>query len=280
LAATVIELEKLLDYAMVQPSYPVLQVNSDQSIDEQAEDAALMLRQRLGVGIGPISNLEALLELELGLRIFERPLPSVISGACSFHKDYGGFVLVNARHWPERRHLTVAHEAAHGMVSPGEPSVLLDSDVFVTKEDRFCDAFGRALLMPAATVRRKASELKGAGPLTVRHVLMLSSYFRVSIEAMGRRMEALGLAPRGTFESLRSRGLGRRHLLQAMQESELDTTYGSFTPKFMFLVSEAYARGLLSEQQIAERLDLDIVAVRKMLEAVHLDENERRTSAA
>jgi transcription initiation factor IIE alpha subunit len=65
-----------------------------------------------------------------------------------------------------------------------------------------------------------------------------------------------------------------------MQESELDTTYGSFTPKFMFLVSEAYARGLLSEQQIAERLDLDIVAVRKMLEAVHLDENERRTSAA
>lgn len=280
LAATAIELEKLLDCALLQPPYPVWHLNEGQSIDDQAEDAALMFRQRVGVGIGPIPDLEALLELEFGIRVFERPLPAVISGACSFHREYGGFILLNRNHWPERRRQTAAHEAAHGMVRPGEPAVVLATEEFLTKEDRFCDAFGRALLMPAAAVRRKASELKGVGHLTVRHVLLLSAYFRVSIEAMGRRMESLRLLPRGTYDSLKGRGLGRKHLDKAMQESELEFQYAGFTPRLMFLAGEAYARGFLSEQQIAEKLDLDIVSVRKALEATNFDGTERRKSAA
>jgi Zn-dependent peptidase ImmA (M78 family) len=280
LAATVLELEELLDLPSTQAAYPEWHINPDQSLEDQAEDAALMLRQRLGIGMGPIPDLKALLELELRTHVFERPLPAGISGACSFHKQYGGFVLLNANHWVERRQQTAAHEIGHGMVRPEQPAVVVETEEFVDKEDKFCDLFARALLMPGVAVRRRAADVKGPGPLTVRHVLLLSAYFRVSIESMARRLEALSLMPRGTYDSLKERGLGRKHLEQVVKEAELSTSYPGFTPRLMFLVGEAYSRGLLSEQLIAEKLDLDLISVREALEASELHGTGRRKSAA
>jgi len=265
LAASAIELQEMLGHPPVRSDLPVWHV-SDQSVEQQAEDAALMLRQRVGAGIGPLPDLKDLLELEFGVWVFERPLHSSVSGACSFDKNYGGFVLLNSLHWPERRQQTAGHETGHGMARPGEPVVVMNTDNFVSREDKFCDAFSRALLMPASSVRRKASELKGNEKLTVRHILWLAAYFRVSIEAMGRRLEALGLVTEGVYDSLKDRGLGRKHLEQVMRESNLRSSPDGFTPRLLLLAAEAYERGLLSEQQIAERLELDLLSVRHGLE--------------
>src|SRR5258707_9087154 len=117
------------------------------------------------------------------------------------------------------------------MVRPGQPIIVLDTEDFPDREDKFCDAFGRALLMPAAAVRRKAAEVKAEGKLTVRHVLWLSAYFRVSMEAMGRRLEALGLANRGIYDSLKRRGLSRRHLEDVMREAGFEKSPQGFTPR-------------------------------------------------
>jgi len=177
-------------------------------------------------------------------------------------------MLLNANHPHERRQLTAGHETGHGMVSPGEPAVILSADNYVDREDRFCDAFARALLMPAVALRRKAAEIKGPEGLTVRHVLWLAAYFRVSIEAMGRRMEYMGLLPKGTYDSLKRRGLGRKHLEHVAEESRFNLTPVGFTPRLFFMASEAYIRGLLSEQQIAEKLELDLPTVRTALSAL------------
>jgi Zn-dependent peptidase ImmA (M78 family)/transcriptional regulator with XRE-family HTH domain len=274
LAASSIELEELLGYSIPRVEYPRLHLVEGSSIEEQAEDAAQMFRQRLGLGLGPLPDLRAQLELEFGFRFFERPLPSEISGACSFHRDYGAFILLNSNHWAERRQQTAGHEAAHGMVRPSEPSVLLQGDIFVDKEDRFCDLFSRALQMPAASVRRKAIELRGTGRLTLRHVLWLAAYFRVSIEAMARRMEHMSMLPKGTYDSLKDRGLGRAHLEQVRHESQIGEIAAAFTPRLLFLVGEAFSRGLLSEQQIAEKLVLDLPAVREALSRVSALDDE------
>ncbi len=144
----------------------------------------------------------------------------------------------------------------------------MKSDVYSEREDKFCDAFARALLMPGAAVRRKAAEIKGVEGLTIRHVLWLAGYFRVSIEAMARRMEYLALLSKGTYDSLKRRGLGRKHLEQVAEEGNLNITPAGFTPRLFFMASEAYARGLLSEQQIAEKLELDLPRVRTALMAL------------
>jgi transcriptional regulator with XRE-family HTH domain len=127
LAAASLELEALLGHSVMKVDYPGWHLANDLSIEDQAEDASSMFRQRLGVGLGPMPDLKALLELEFGIRIFERPLHPSVSGACSFDREHGAFMLLNANHWPERRQHTAGHEIAHGMVRPGEPAVVLSN---------------------------------------------------------------------------------------------------------------------------------------------------------
>ncbi len=269
LAASAIEIETLVRSPHPHLDFPPLTFDRDSPLDQQAEDAALSLRQRLGIGLGPIQDLNALIESDLGLRVFERPLPSRVSGATAFDETFGGFVLVNAKHPLARRRLTAAHEICHPLLRKLGPAVLLEGDRFDDKEDKFCDAFARAFLMPAVSVRKKVAELKSlAGDFAVRHLLMMAIYFNVSIEAMVRRLEGLGLVDRGLFESLREQGLGSKHLEAVRKEMGNDANAARFTPRLLLLAGVAFDRELLSEQQIAHKLDLDLVTVRRVLSEV------------
>ncbi len=269
LASSTLELEELLNTRAPKLDFPTIDVNPDVPVDQQAEDAASALRQRLGVGLGPIPDLTALMESDLGIRVFERPLPSKVSGAVAFDESYGAFVLLNSNHPATRRRQTAGHEICHPLLRKTGLAVLFEDDDFNEKEDKFCDAFGRALLMPAATVRRKVSDLRAlAGTFTVRHVLMMAIYFCVSIEAMTRRLEYLGLVPKGQFDSLKERGLGTRHLEEVRKEVGGELESSRFTPRSLLLAGVAFDRELMSEQQIAKKLELDLVTVRKVLAEV------------
>jgi Zn-dependent peptidase ImmA (M78 family)/DNA-binding XRE family transcriptional regulator len=269
LAASAVELEEMLESPPPKLDFPTIALNRDEPLEQQAEDAALSLRQRLGIGLGPISNLTSIMEFDLGLRVFERPLPSKVSGAVAFDAVHGGFILLNSSHPPQRRRQTAAHEVCHPLLRKVGLSVLFEDDKFDEREEKFCDAFARAMLMPAVAVRRKAAELKAlSGEFSVRHLLMMAIYFYVSIEAMVRRLESLGLVPKGLFDSLKDRGLGIRHLEEVRKEMGSEPIVSQFTPRLFLLAGAAFDRELLSEQQIAKKLELDLVTVRKMLSEV------------
>jgi Zn-dependent peptidase ImmA (M78 family) len=269
LAASVVEMESLLGTVPVPPDLPSISVHRDEPLEQQAEDMALSIRQRLGIGLGPIPNLISMMESDFGLRVFERPLASNVSGAVVYDDVYGGFVLLNSRHTVERRRQTAAHEICHPLLRKVGLSVHLEDESFEEREEKFCDAFGRALLMPAVSVRKRATELRAiSGDFTVRHLLMMAIYFFVSIEAMARRLEHLALVPKGLFESLKERGLGIKHLESVRQDMATVSSAPQFTPRLLLLAGATYDKGYLSEQQIAQKLDLDLVTVRKMLAEV------------
>ncbi|MFM0758091.1 helix-turn-helix domain-containing protein [Paraburkholderia strydomiana] len=269
LAAASVELESLLERSVTIPDLPFIVLSRSQAIEQQAEDVALSLRQRLGIGLGPIPDLVSFVELDLGLRVFERSLPSKVSGAYAFDDSVGGFVVVNSRHVPERRRLTLAHELCHALLRRNGLVVHLTDDDLGVREERFCDAFARAFLMPAVTVRKKAAELRdAAGQFSVRQLLAMAIYFHTSIEAMTRRLEGIGLLPKGTFDSLKERKLGTKHLEQVRREMAEPAPLPRFTPRTMLLAAEAFERGLLTEQQIARKLQLDLMTVREMLEQI------------
>lgn len=277
LAAATIELEQLLGLKTDTANHIHWVLNKEDSIEQQAEDAALSLRQHLGIGLGPITSLLPIIESELGLRIFERQLHSKVSGAFVFDEAHGGFMLLNSNHPIERRRNTAGHEVGHFLLRLADRSVLMYGQSFPEREDRFCDAFGRAFLMPAVTVRKKIVEMKSlSGSFLVRHLLWMSDYFFVSIEALIRRLEGLQLIPRGTFDSLKEDGLGTKHLDIVRKESNTVIPQPDFSPRLLLLAREAYERGLLSEQQIASRLKLDIVTVRDLL----LDQTEQEIEKA
>jgi Zn-dependent peptidase ImmA (M78 family)/transcriptional regulator with XRE-family HTH domain len=266
LAASTLEIEEMVGMPAPKMDFPVITLNRDEPLEQQAEDAALSVRQRLGIGLGPIPNLTAMMESDFGLRVFERPLPSNVSGAVIFDDAHGGFVLLNSNHPPQRRRLSAAHEICHPLLRKSGLAVLFEDDHFDEREDKFCDAFARALLMPAVSVRRKAVELKAlSGEFSVRHLLMMAIYFYVSIEAMVRRLESLDIVSKGLSDSLKDRGLGMRHLEEVRKEMGSEPMVSQFTPRLLLLAGTAYDRELLSEQQIAKKLELDLVTVRKML---------------
>jgi Zn-dependent peptidase ImmA (M78 family)/DNA-binding XRE family transcriptional regulator len=273
LANSVLQLEALVGMPAPRPDVPFVLLARDEPVEQQAEDAALAVRARLGLGMGPIQDLNALLESELGMRVFERPLPSRVSGAIALSDAAGGFVLLNLKHPLYRRRVTAAHELAHALLRKTGMTVHFVEESFEDKEERFCDIFGSCLLMPAAAVRKKSTEMKRlVGRFTVRELLTMTLYFNVSMEALVRRMVALRLLPPGTFERLKSDGLSLKHQDVVRDELGLTNEPPSFTPRTMLLALAAHERELLTEQQIASMLELDLLTVRTLLDDAHSDE--------
>lgn len=267
LAASTVQLENLVGQRAPKLDLPDVRISKTGSIEQQSEDAALALRSRLGIGLGPIQDLTALMEFELGMRVFERPLPSKVSGAVAFDTAAGAFVLLNSNHPLYRRRVTAGHEIGHVLVRKLGLTILFEDEEPVDREERFFDLFGVALLTPAAAVRKKAEELQRMfGTFSVRHLLMMAVFFNVSIEAMTRRMIRLGLLKSGTYEQLRAKGVGLKHRTQVLEELSAEEAPRPFTPRALLLASIVHQRDLLSEQQIASMLELDLLTVRSALE--------------
>jgi Zn-dependent peptidase ImmA (M78 family)/transcriptional regulator with XRE-family HTH domain len=281
LAGSAVQLEKLVGQRPTKLDLPEIGISSTGSIPQQAEDAALALRTRLGIGLGPIQDLTALMEFDLGMRVFERPLPSRISGAVAYDASAGAFVLLNSLHPLYRRRVTAGHEIGHVLVRRLGLSILFEQDKPVAREERFFDLFGIALLAPASAVRKKADELQRMfSGFSVRQLLMMAIFFNVSIEAMTRRMVQLGLLKQGTYEQLRSRRLGLKHRAHVIEEMPAFEEAPPFTPRTLLLASIALQRDLLSEQQLASMLELDLVSVRRAFEGALGDFKERALELA
>ncbi len=185
LAVAEFELERILAMPLRRDYPPERRIGSG-DIREQAEDAALETRQRLGLGISPISDIVSLLETEVGIRIFIQPLKSgAISGLFVFDETIGACMLLNRNHPRERRALTAAHEYAHSLSSRQQPDVLSEATQKIhSREEKFATAFARALMMPASAIRRRFEDLRReAGRFSPRH-LITAHQFNVSVEAL------------------------------------------------------------------------------------------------
>ena len=240
-------------------------------VRKQAEADARELRERMGLGQGPIRNVFSLLELDLGIRIYAHPLRNHVSGLFAYDDDVGACILVNSNHRYERQVATIIHELGHTVSARRHPDVCHEGFQHNSREERYAHAFSPAFLMPPHTVMRKLSEIRaGSKRLTRRHVIILAHYFGVSREALVRRLEALGLAPEGTWDWFGRNG----GITDAQAEEVLGTsvtqsipTVQRLTPtsvRLETLAAQALERDLLSEGQIAELLKIDRFKARRL----------------
>ena len=224
--------------------------------------------------MAPISNIITLLEMEIGVRVYVRRLDASISGLFSYDEVVGACILLNANHPPERRNQSAAHETAHFVATRNRPEVLHTGVQENSREERYANAFARALLTPARGVMQKFSDVTaGADALTRKHIIVLAHYFGVSREAMVRRLEELGVAKSGTWEWFCANGgitkeQARRVLGdQALpDEAKVDADRPT-TLRLNLLAAEVARRRLLSEGQLARLLHLDRLELRALLDA-------------
>jgi len=280
LAKAEVELENLLGIKR-QRNYPPERTILPGDVKAQAEQDATELRQRLGLGIGPVTNIITLLEMELGVRVYVRRVDGRISGVFAYDDALGACMLLNANHPRERRNNSGGHETGHFISTRRQPEVLHLDETENSREERYANAFARAFLTPARAVLQKFQEVTaGADRMTRRHVIILAHFFAVSREAMVRRLEELGSVKPGTWDWFIANGGIRDE--QARQvlgdlivpDAEKADADRPTTLRLNLLAYEAHRRGLMSEGQLARLLALDRVELREILGSQAHDGND------
>lgn len=268
-----VELEQLLGIsrsAAYPPETPILPGN----VRQQAEQDALDLRQWLGLGLNPITDIVSLLELQLGARVYVRRLPPSISGLFAFDDAVGPCILLNANHPRDRRANTAAHETGHFMSTRKSADVLDDATSETAREERYANAFGRAFLMPARAVKQKFQDVTaGASLLSRRHIIVLANYFRVSREALVRRLEELCLVKRDSWDYfVENGGITNKQVIQVLgalpKDEHKDDADRPISLRMSMMADEVWRRGLLSEGQLARMLSLDRLELRALLDGM------------
>jgi Zn-dependent peptidase ImmA (M78 family)/DNA-binding XRE family transcriptional regulator len=271
LAKAEVELENLLGFKRVRnypPERPILRGD----VRAQAEQDAMELRQRLGLGVSPVPDIVTLLEMELGVRVYVRRFDGKISGLFAYDEALGPCILLNANHPRDRRTQSAAHECGHFVSTRREPEILHNHELENSREERYANAFGRAFLTPARGVIQKFQEVTaGSDRLSRRHVIVLAHFFGVSREAIVRRLEELGLVKPGTWDWFQSNGgITDEQARQVLGDLSVPDAYKAdadrpTTIRLNLLAAEVYRKGLLSEGQLARLLQLDRVELREIL---------------
>lgn len=266
LASMSVELERVLGKKWKSISFPEYRILRS-GWQEQAEDLAMEVRQRLGIGSGPIADIFTLIEADLGVRLFIHRLPSKISGVFAYQAEIGPCILLNSVHPPERRSWTCAHEVAHFLTNRLAADIAWVDSHDRNLEERFADRFAAAFLMPGSMARLRFSEIAGeSNRFSPRNLIFLARSFNVSVEAMGRRLEQLGLLLAGTYDSLVERGFSVKiaNELFGLHAS----ASSSFIPRLTWLALEAYQMSYLTEGQVADMLGSDRITIRRLSESL------------
>lgn len=273
-----VELENLLGVKR-QRNFPLERHLLAGDVRIQAENDAMELRHRLGLGLRPVRDVIGLIEFELGVRVYLRPLDAKISGLFALDDGVGACMLLNANHSRERRNQTAVHEIGHGITNRHVAEVLHSDEYERSRDEKYANAFARAFLTPARTVMQSFHDVTaGSDQLTRRHVIILAHMFGVSREAMVRRLEELGLTKHGTWTWFESNGgisdEQARQVLGDLFDDDSDRVDAKrpTTLRLGLLASEAWRQGLLSEGQLSSLLHIDRVTLRGILDSVDIEE--------
>jgi Zn-dependent peptidase ImmA (M78 family)/DNA-binding XRE family transcriptional regulator len=240
--------------------------------ERAAEEVANSERIRLGLGDGPVGDLWSLLESDIGLRLFGFSMNAgAVAGLFVYTEAYGGCVAINTNHPEDRQRMSGAHEYAHFLTSRLKPEITIVRRSFGrSASERFADAFARFFLMPASGLTRRFEAIRRAKnrPITPADVLTLSHLYRVSAQAMTLRLEELKLLPNGTWDRLKELGFKPNDARELMHLTPDAGGSSDLSHRYSTLAVQAYKQGLLTEGQLAERLETDRLSARDRVRAL------------
>lgn len=278
-----VELENILGIKRRKNFPPERGINAGNVI-ELAEQHAQSLRDWIGLGSGPIADIFTLLELDLGVRLYQRRLStgSKVAGLFTYAPDVGPCILLNANHPLERRIQTAAHELGHFIGTRQVPEVLEENEQFHSREERYANAFAPAFLTPRKSFEESFRRLTaGSERLTRRHVILLSHQHHISREACVRRLEELGLVKKGIWAWFEANGgitnvQAREVLGEAAEKTDpaKDDSNRLISHRMSLMVHAAWKRDLMSEGQLAELLKIGRIELRAVIDQIELEDSE------
>ena len=251
------QVERFCELVALFPNSPVpsfvVPVTVPDRIDryEDIEQVALDLRYAWDLGLDAIPSLADMLE-ERGVLVLTTPV-SAIDGFDGLTATVSGFpVVVVGDSWPgDRQRFTLAHELGH-LVLAGRLHASLD-------EEKVCDRFAGAFLVPAPVVRQQLGKHRSRmEPLELYH---LKHEYGVSMSAWILRAFEIEVIT----ESTRSQML-RQFASNGWRKSEPGEQVPSEKPKlFERLVLRALAEEMIGLSKAAELAGVSIAKFREQL---------------
>ncbi len=261
------ELERIMG-APLRYNYPA-EVALHPHIDatELAKSVSVQERRRLGIGDQPIIHLRSTLEWDVGLRIFYWSLPSPIAGMYAYATDLGCCILINRKHPPERRRVSMLHEYGHLIVDRFKPGIdYLNGSGRKPANERFAEAFALSFLMPASSVRQKVHDIvTTTGDFQVADLCRLCHFYHVSVEAMSLHLEQLGLIAKGSWQAMKESNFGPRKAAALLQLPSHPETPDVCPQRYKYLAVHAFEQEKISQGQLARFLRCDPVTAREIV---------------
>lgn len=278
-----VEMENMLGIER-RRNYPAERGISEGDVITLAEKHAKELRDWLGLGLGPIADIFSIIELGLGIRLYQRRLSSKskVAGLFTYDETVGACIFLNANHPLSRRTQSAAHEIGHFYGTRHSPEVLEDGEKFLSREERYANAFGRAFLTPAESFSESFRQLKEiSGKTTRRLIIIMSQQYNISRQACGLRLEELGLAKKGTWEWFENNGgITEDHVREVLGEMATRSDPAKndadriLSHRMSLMAHAVWKRELMSEGQLAELLKMRRVDLRSIIDQIELEEGE------
>ena len=218
---------------------------------EDAERAAVSVRNAWNLGGGPIPDMTELLE-ERGIKVFKLSLPRSVDGlTCYVHRADGEdvpVVVCSTDKSIERQRFTLAHELGHMVmeIPTGVP------------EEKACHRFASAFLVPQDELAREVGRRRfnfGFG-----EIIEIKRMFGVSAAALVVRMRDLGIVTEATMVSI-FRGIGSSWRKDEPCPLERTESPG----RFRRLCLRALAEEAISESKAAELLSLRVSDIERVM---------------
>jgi Zn-dependent peptidase ImmA (M78 family)/transcriptional regulator with XRE-family HTH domain len=265
-----LDLERMCSAALTRdypPPYPL--EPSHLGPDQLAEDVAQEERNRLGLGDAPVSDLRALLEEAVGLRIFFYDMPFLVAGIFGYNDRLGGCIGINLKQPWHRGNWSLAHEYGHFITT----RYSADVDVLMgrwgkQRSERFADSFAVHFLMPRSGVNRRLSQVEMARKdrITIADLVTLADYFGVSLQAMCLRLENLKRIQSGSWDRLKAGGFKPDKARQNLGLLRPERKHSQWPVRYLLLAKAAFEKAELSESQLAKKLRTDILSARETME--------------
>ncbi len=278
-----VELENVLGIER-RRNYPPDRGINEGNVLTLAEKHAQELRDWLGLGPGPVADIFSIMELGLGIRLYQRRLSSEsrVAGMFTYDDTVGACILLNANHPLPRRIQSAAHELGHFYCTRNTPEILDEDERFLSRDKRYANAFGRALLTPAESFKESFRQLKeSTGKITRRLIILLSRQYDISRQTCVLRLEELGIARQGTWDWFeKNGGITETHVREVLGEmadrpdpAKLDADR-PISHRMSLIVHAAWKNDLMSEGQLTELFKIGRVELRNIIDQIELEDSE------
>lgn len=261
-----LELEEALG-APLPMSYPAEYPIGNLLPQDAGQDAALAERNRLGLGDGPVPDLRALLEVDLGLRVFSIAMPSSVAGMFGCTARTGGVIAFNANHTYERQRWSMAHEFGHFLNSRhGAEITSTGVDERRSPAEKFAEAFAKHFLMPESGLRQRALHIRQSSPagITAGDIVRLADRFQTSVQAMALRLQELKLIDAGFWTLLEAEGFRPDAARVALDLGVRERDTMLLPWRFQQIGTMAWEKGVISEGEFAKLLRTDRLEARRI----------------